>query len=61
VQGVCKEEAINLLRRFYMQENPNAPEAKKKTRRELKLLELPQPMVADDRPAGEANEIDQSM
>lgn len=41
VTGVCREEAINLLRRFYMQENPHAPDSKKKTRRELKLLALP--------------------
>lgn len=50
LQGVCKEEAINLLRRFYMQENPNAPDAKKKTRRELKLLALPGGSVLEQIP-----------
>jgi hypothetical protein len=46
--GVCREEAINLLRRFYLQENPHAPDAKKKMRRGLKLLELPEGPVLPD-------------
>eukprot|EP00042_Codosiga_hollandica_P039829 m.336830 g.336830 ORF g.336830 m.336830 type:complete len:161 (+) comp55706_c0_seq9:172-654(+) len=34
-----REDAINLLRRFYVQENPSAPEPKRKTGRELHLIE----------------------
>ena len=33
-----KEHAINLLRRFYVQDNPNAPDTRRKTGRELRLL-----------------------
>lgn len=54
--GVCREEAINLLRRFYMQENPHAPDAKKKMRRGLKLLELPKgPALARTAKGGAAS------
>ena len=37
--GVCKEAAVNLLRRFYVQVNPEAPAPRQKKARELKLLE----------------------
>ncbi|KAF2803197.1 cytidine deaminase-like protein [Mytilinidion resinicola] len=37
--GIFREEAINLLRRFYVQENTKAPEPHNKKTRELKLLE----------------------
>ncbi|KAI9719696.1 MAG: tRNA(adenine34) deaminase [Chrysothrix sp. TS-e1954] len=34
--GICKDEAILLLRKFYLQENHNAPEPNKKKDRVLK-------------------------
>lgn len=58
--GVCREEAINLLRRFYLQENPHAPDAKKKMRRGLKLLELPEGPVLPDRGASVGVSLDDS-
>jgi hypothetical protein len=36
--GVRAAAAVNLLRRFYVQENPSAPTARSKQRRQLKLL-----------------------
>ncbi|EJT46141.1 tRNA specific adenosine deaminase [Trichosporon asahii var. asahii CBS 8904] len=42
VGGYYREEAIMLLRRFYMSENQNAPNPKKKTTRVLKT-EIPPP------------------
>ncbi|KAF1352143.1 cytidine deaminase-like protein [Delphinella strobiligena] len=39
--GLYREEAIMLLRRFYVQENEKAPEPKQKKNRELKTEILP--------------------
>jgi tRNA-specific adenosine deaminase 2 len=39
--GIYREEAIMLLRRFYIQENGKAPEPKQKKTRELKTDILP--------------------
>jgi tRNA-specific adenosine deaminase 2 len=39
--GLFREEAIMLLRRFYIQENDKAPEPKPKKTRELKTEILP--------------------
>ncbi|KAK8192525.1 tRNA(adenine34) deaminase [Zalaria obscura] len=39
--GIFREEAIMLLRRFYVQENEKAPEPKQKKNRELKTEILP--------------------
>jgi len=39
--GIFREEAIMLLRRFYVQENEKAPEPKPKKNRELKTAILP--------------------
>lgn len=39
--GIFREEAIMLLRRFYIQENDKAPEPKQKRNRELKTEILP--------------------
>eukprot|EP00055_Hartaetosiga_balthica_P015434 m.91124 g.91124 ORF g.91124 m.91124 type:complete len:286 (+) comp8864_c0_seq2:46-903(+) len=39
VSGPGRVSAINLLKLFYVNENPNAPQPKRKTRRELKLVE----------------------
>eukprot|EP00043_Microstomoeca_roanoka_P016311 m.166046 g.166046 ORF g.166046 m.166046 type:complete len:171 (-) comp16435_c4_seq4:1416-1928(-) len=36
--GSMRTTAINLLKLFYVNENPNAPEPKRKTRRDPKLL-----------------------
>eukprot|EP00056_Hartaetosiga_gracilis_P002321 m.52631 g.52631 ORF g.52631 m.52631 type:complete len:187 (+) comp11004_c0_seq1:195-755(+) len=38
VSGPGRVSAINLLKLFYINENPNAPSPKRKTRRELKLV-----------------------
>eukprot|EP00730_Choanoeca_flexa_P012970 TRINITY_DN4829_c0_g1_i3.p1 TRINITY_DN4829_c0_g1~~TRINITY_DN4829_c0_g1_i3.p1 ORF type:complete len:183 (+),score=30.94 TRINITY_DN4829_c0_g1_i3:36-584(+) len=38
-RGVLPEAAINMLRRFYVQVNPDAPEPRQKKSRELKLLD----------------------
>jgi tRNA-specific adenosine deaminase 2 len=39
--GIFREEAIILLRKFYVQENEKAPEPKQKKNRELKTEILP--------------------
>jgi hypothetical protein len=39
--GIYREEAIMLLRRFYIQENEKAPEPKQKKTRELKTDIVP--------------------
>jgi tRNA-specific adenosine deaminase 2 len=39
--GIFREEAIMLLRKFYVQENEKAPEPKQKKTRELKTEILP--------------------
>ncbi len=39
--GIYREEAIMLLRRFYIQENEKAPEPKQKKTRELKTDIIP--------------------
>jgi tRNA-specific adenosine deaminase 2 len=39
--GLYREEAIMLLRRFYVQENEKAPDPKQKKTRELKTEILP--------------------
>jgi len=39
--GLCREEAIMVLRRFYMTENANAPVPKSKAKRILKTEVLP--------------------
>ncbi|KAJ9649649.1 tRNA(adenine34) deaminase [Coniosporium tulheliwenetii] len=39
--GIFREEAILLLRKFYVQENEKAPEPKQKKTRELKTEILP--------------------
>jgi tRNA-specific adenosine deaminase 2 len=39
--GIFREEAILLLRKFYVQENEKAPEPKQKRTRELKTDILP--------------------
>ena len=39
--GIFREEAIMLLRKFYVQENEKAPEPKQKRTRELKTEILP--------------------
>jgi len=39
--GIYREEAIMLLRRFYIQENGKAPEPKQKKTRELKTDIIP--------------------
>jgi len=39
--GIYRDEAIMLLRRFYVQENEKAPEPKQKKNRELKTEILP--------------------
>lgn len=39
--GFFREEAIMLLRKFYVQENDNAPQPKQKRTRELKTVILP--------------------
>lgn len=39
--GIYREEAIMLLRKFYVQENEKAPEPKQKKNRELKTDILP--------------------
>jgi hypothetical protein len=39
--GIFREEAIMLLRKFYVQENDKAPEPKQKKTRELKTEILP--------------------
>ena len=39
--GIFREEAIMLLRRFYVQENEKAPEPKQKKNRELKTEIFP--------------------
>jgi len=39
--GIFREEAIMLLRKFYVQENEKAPEPKQKKNRELKTEILP--------------------
>ena len=36
--GLRREHAVNLLRRFYVQDNPHAPDPRRKTGRELRLL-----------------------
>jgi tRNA-specific adenosine deaminase 2 len=39
--GIFREEAIMLLRKFYVQENEKAPEPKQKKNRELKTEIFP--------------------
>jgi len=47
--GLFREEAIMLLRRFYVQQNEKAPEGKQKKLRELKTEILPLDMVNPSR------------
>ncbi|KAF2206008.1 cytidine deaminase-like protein [Delitschia confertaspora ATCC 74209] len=49
--GIFREEAILLLRKFYVQENEKAPEPKQKKTRELKTEILPLEMVNPDQKA----------
>ncbi len=51
VGGYYREEAIMLLRRFYLTENTNAPNPKSKTRRVLKT-EIQPPGVSMHGPGG---------
>jgi tRNA-specific adenosine deaminase 2 len=46
VGGFYREEAIMMLRRFYMSENQNAPNPKKKASRVLKTEIAPMPSSA---------------
>jgi tRNA-specific adenosine deaminase 2 len=53
--GIFREEAIMLLRKFYVQENEKAPEPKQKKNRELKteifpldMNKLDQKKIGDD-------------
>ncbi|TKA79004.1 hypothetical protein B0A49_02265 [Cryomyces minteri] len=48
--GLFREEAIMLLRRFYVQENEKAPEPKQKKTRELKTDILPLEVASGTRP-----------
>jgi len=51
VGGYYREEAIMLLRRFYLSENQNAPNPKKKTTRVLKT-DIPPPRSSGITPTG---------
>ncbi|KXS22437.1 cytidine deaminase-like protein [Gonapodya prolifera JEL478] len=46
--GYCREEAILLLRRFYMKENSNAPNPKRKATRVLKTTDLDTSLTSRD-------------
>ncbi|KAJ3337057.1 tRNA(adenine34) deaminase [Gonapodya sp. JEL0774] len=56
--GYSREDAILLLRKFYIKENTHAPNPKRKATRVLKTTDLETSIVLDDRTRDRPNQVD---